>query len=115
MKLLYNDVILANDVKHYTNIFSRFKGLRFSKPLKKKQAAVFTLDEESISGTTIDMLFVFFPIDVLWLNKEKKVVDIRRNVKPFTPIAIPKKPAKYIIEMKTGMTNNIKIGDKIRF
>lgn len=115
MRLLYNGVILAKDVKRYTNIFSKTKGLRFAKRLEEGQAIILETEKESILGTAIDMLFVFFPIDVLWLDKEKKVVDIRRNVKPFTPMIAPKKPAKYIIEMKTGMTNNIKIGDKIRF
>lgn len=115
MRILHKTIILADNVKQYTNIFSRFKGLRFSKPLKEKQAIILVAEKESIRETMIDMLFVFFPLDVLWLDKNKRVVDMRRNVKPFTPIVTPKKPAKYIIELKTGTTNNINLGDELKF
>lgn len=115
MEILHNNVILADKVKYYTDIFSRSKGLRFAKPLRKGQAIILAASTESIMETTIDMFFVFFPIDVLWLNKEKEVVDLKRNIKPFTPMVIPRKPAKYVVELKKGITNNIKIGDKIEF
>ncbi len=115
MRILHKKTILANDIKHCTNIFSRFEGLRFSKPLKEKQAIILEAEKESIRETMIDMLFVFFPIDVLWLDRKKKVVYIRRNVRPFTPLIIPKHPAKYIIELKKGKANNIKIGDTLKF
>jgi len=112
---MHNNVILADNVRHYTNIFLRSKGLRFAKPLRRGQAIVLEAVKESTMETTIDMFFVFFPIDVLWLNKEKEVIDLRRSVKPFTPMIIPRKPAKYVVELKKGVTNNIKIGDKIEF
>ncbi|MDP2907544.1 MAG: DUF192 domain-containing protein [Nanoarchaeota archaeon] len=115
MNIFHKNKILANKVKHCSNIFSNFKGLRFSKQLKEKHALILVAENESIIETMIDMLFVFFPIDVLWLDKNKRVVDIRRNVKPFTLIVIPKRPAKYIIELKKGMTNNINLGDELKF
>ena len=115
MKIFHKNKILANKVKHCSDILSNFKGLRFSKPLKDKQAIILESESENILENMIDMLFVFFPIDVLWLDKNKRVVDLRRNVKPFTPIAIPKRPAKYIIELKKGMTNNINLGDELKF
>ncbi|MBU4501036.1 MAG: DUF192 domain-containing protein [Nanoarchaeota archaeon] len=115
MEILHNNVILADNVKYCTDIFSRSKGLRFAKPLRKGQAIILVASEESTMETTIDMFFVFFPIDVLWLNKEKEVIDIKRNVKPFMPIVIPRRPAKYVVELKKGVTNNIQLGDKLRF
>lgn len=115
MRILHKTIILADDVKQYTNIFSRFKGLRFSKPLKEKQAIILVAEKESITETMIDMIFVFFPIDVLWLDKDKRVVDLRRDIKPFTPLIIPSKPAKYVIELKEGMANNINVGDELKF
>lgn len=112
---MHNNVILADKVKYYTDIFRRSKGLRFAKPLRKGQAVILVAKEESTMETTIDMFFVFFPIDVLWLNKEKEVIDIKRNVKPFMPMVIPRKPAKYVVELRKGVTNNIKTGDKVSF
>jgi len=115
MEILHNNVILADKVKCHSDIFSRSKGLRFAKRLKKGQAIILVASEESTMETTIDMFFVFFPIDVLWLNNNKEVVDVKRNVKPFTPMVIPRKPARYVVELKKGVTNNIKVGDTIVF
>lgn len=115
MEIVHNNVILADSVKLYKDIFARSKGLRFAKRLGKGQAIILEADEESIFETTIDMFFVFFPIDVLWVSSEKEVVDIRRGVRPFTPIITPRKPAKYVIELPNGTTSHINLGDKLDF
>lgn len=73
---------------------SKFIGLMFS----KKRNLVFVLKKESLVNAIIHMFFVFYSIDVYWLDKDKNIIDFRKNVKPFT-IAIPRKKAKYIIEI----------------
>ena len=62
------------------------------------------------------MLFVFFPIDVLFLNKNKKVVDIKEDFRPFTFYASRQKAA-YAVELPQGTINKSKtnIGDLIEF
>ena len=62
----------------------------------------------------LHMLFVFFPIDVLFLDKNKKVVDIKKNFKPFSYYA-PKVRAEFVIELPVGRLKNTKIGDEISF
>ena len=115
MEIIHKNVILADKVKYYDNIFNKGRGLRFSRRLSDGEALILAGDTESRIDTAIDMLFVFFPIDVLWLNKNKKVVDVRTNIKPFTPLAVPKEAAMYVIEMPYGMARGIRIGDKISF
>lgn len=67
------------------------------------------------------MFFVFYEIDVIWVNSKLKVVDIRRKIKPFNPIDLstyklylPKRAAKYVIELGKSSCKNVEIGDKIR-
>jgi len=62
------------------------------------------------------MFFVFYPIDVIFLDKNKIIVEIKENFKPFT-FYTPKNKAKYIIELKnnTIKETNTKIGDIISF
>ena len=62
------------------------------------------------------MLFVFYPIDVLFLGKNKIIVDKKENFKPFT-FCNSKKKAMYAVEIpeNTIKKTNTKIGDKIRF
>ena len=59
------------------------------------------------------MFFVFYPIDILFLNKNKEIVEIKQNLKPFA-FYTPKSKAKYIIEMpKTKQ--EFKIGNICQF
>ena len=92
------------------DIFSKFTGLMFSK--KRKMALVFKFDKERIIA--LHMLFVFYPIDVLFLDKKKIVVDKKENFLPFS-FYRPKKKAMYAIELPDGAIKKSKtgIGDKI--
>ena len=62
------------------------------------------------------MLFVFYPIDVLFLNDKKYVVGMKKNFAPFT-FYKSKKKAMYAIELPSGTIKQTKtgIGDKIKF
>ena len=62
----------------------------------------------------LHMLFVFFPIDVLFLDKKKQVVEIKKDFKPFTYYS-PKNKSLYVIELPTGHLKITRKGDKIRF
>jgi uncharacterized protein len=48
----------------------------------------------------LHMWFVFFPIDVLYLDKEKRVVEVVKDFLPFMA-HIPIKRAKYVLELPT--------------
>jgi len=65
----------------------------------------------------ITMLFVFFPIDVVWTNLEGEVVDLRRNAKPFVFNIYHKGKASNLIEMPVGSIDKfkIKLMDKVTF
>ncbi len=94
-----------------TNVkFSNGFGLMFKKNLRDKEGIILKTIEGRLSSS-IHMLFVFQTIDVIWLDKNYKIVDIKKNIKPFTLFIMPKKKAKYILEL--SKTNNLKIGDKL--
>ena len=61
------------------------------------------------------MLFVFYPIDVLFLSKNNIVVDKKENFRPFSFYS-SKEKAKYVIELPNGVIRKTKteIGDKIK-
>ena len=65
-------------------------------------------------NTPIHMFFVFFPIDIFWLNKNKEVVYVKRNARPFTLIN-PKVKSKYVIETPVNSNKNIRIKDQLNF
>lgn len=67
------------------------------------------------------MLGMRFPIDLVFLDRRKRVVDIRKNIQPigFHPktwmIYYPKRPARYVIELPAGTVKRTATarGDKI--
>lgn len=109
-----NKKIIAREMVFCKSILSKTKGLMFSSGLEDK-GLVFVFDREK--RWSIHMFFVFFPIDVLWLDKDKKVVDLRENVRPFCTCVRPKKKAKYIVELPAGSIDSAKVkpGGKISF
>jgi|SRR3989338_3682879 len=105
--------ILADKIKFCRNFLNKSIGLILHKKLKDK-GLIFIYDkEEKIS---LHMVFVFFPIDVLFLGKNKRVIEMKRSFKPFSFYTTQKKAA-YILELPEGIIQKTKtgIGDKISF
>lgn len=101
-----------NQIKaiHCRNLFTISLGLMF----RKKAAALLALPLSSKALAGIHTLFMRFAIDVYWLDKSLKVVDIRKGIKPWRIHIAPKCMAKYILELPSGGLE-LKTGDKIRF
>ncbi len=102
--------IISGKCKLLNTFFSKLNGLMFSK-LRFGDAVLLESRREGISNTAIHMFFVFYSLDIVWLNSALEVVDIKK-VYPFTPYVAPKKPAKYVLEIKDA--GDLEVGDKIR-
>ena len=88
------------------SIWSKTRGLMFS----KKKNLVFVFNKEK--RIALHMFFVFFPIDVLFLDENKRIIEIKENFRPFSCYT-SKKKAKYAVELTEN--HNYKIGDKVNF
>ncbi|MFH1752085.1 MAG: DUF192 domain-containing protein [archaeon] len=103
---------IIKKVKLAESFLSKFLGLMFSKP--RNQALIFVLNDCSRVNASIHMLFVFYSINVYYLNEKKFVVDKKENLKPFTLNYTPKKPAKYFIEIPAEFAKEkVSVGDKL--
>ena len=85
-----------------TSLWSKAKGLMFS---KKKDLVFIFKNEQYVS---LHMLFVFFPIWAIYLDKNKKVTQIK-HLRPFISTANGK--AKYILELTKEP--KFKVDDKV--
>jgi len=103
--------VLVNEVVFCRSLLSKAIGLMFTRKIKDK-GLIFVFDKEMIQ--CLHMFFVFYSIDVLFLDKEKKVVDMKKEFRPFT-LYSSKKKAKYVIELPSGTIKDIKIGEKLEF
>jgi len=64
----------------------------------------------------LHMFFVFFPIDIIFLDKTKKVIETKKNFKPFT-FYFSKHKAKFVIELpqNTISKSNTELNDILEF
>jgi len=88
-------------------------GLMFSKRLVDR-GLVFVFNKET--NISLHMFFVFFTIDVLFLDKNRKVIEIKEKFRPFT-IYLPRNTFMYAIELPSGTVRKSKteLKDTITF
>jgi uncharacterized membrane protein (UPF0127 family) len=104
--------IISTNEKIVTSVAGKAKGLIFCS--KVERPLVFVFGSERIID--LHMLFVFCSIDVILLDRNKRVVEAKENFKPFTFFSSHAK-AKYVIELAAGTvyTSKTKVGDMISF
>jgi len=96
----------------------REKGLMFRESLADDKGMLFIFEEEGLYNFW--MKNMRFPLDIIWLDLNKKIVDIKENVLPCSEsceILSPENKAKYVLEVNAGFTrrNKVKIGEVVRF
>ena len=106
--------IRLGEVDLADSFMSRFLGLMFRKNLER--GLILKLPStRSRRGSAIHMFFMKFPLDIIFTDTEKKIVDMV-SIEPWKTYT-PKSPAKYVIEMQKGTINDFKleIGDELDF
>lgn len=90
-------------MKTATNIFSQALGLMFRTRI---EPLCFIFRKEKIHA--IHSFFVFSPFEAIYLDADRRVVELR-HVKPFRLNIRNKQPAKYLIEAPVGWARRNKI------
>ncbi len=106
--------VLAAHIIWCDTFWSRLKGLMFRRTLPSDHVLIFVYRRPSIADTTIHMLFVFFPIAVLWLDEHKRVVDLAL-ARPFCPYYAPHRAAQYFVEGLPHLLEQVTVGDQLAF
>jgi uncharacterized membrane protein (UPF0127 family) len=127
---LFTSVALAQDIKVCIKGLclqaqvvdtdaSRAKGLGFRESLGQKEGMLFILGPGEHKFWMKNMRF---PLDLIWIDGEKKIIDIKENLIPCNSDSCPlfgpdQGQAEYVLEVNSGFVreNNIKIGDTINF
>jgi uncharacterized membrane protein (UPF0127 family) len=105
---------LASQVVRCDTFWKRGRGLMFRPSLGLDEVYLFVEGKESVAQMTIHMFFVFFPIAVIWLDREKRVVD-KTLARPFRPLYAPGGPAQYFVEGHPALLDRISAGDRLDF
>ncbi|MGO4886408.1 DUF192 domain-containing protein [Anaerobacillus sp. MEB173] len=110
MKLISGNQIhnIPITISNYDTFFQRTKGLMFRfKPIVNEGIILSPCN-------SIHMFFMFFSIDVVFINANNEIVFVKEHVKPWTAI-FPVKNAKAAIELPAGTISKYSIqkGDRI--
>ncbi len=107
------DVLLAR-IRWCENFWCKGRGLMFRARLPSDEGLLFVYHRESKMDTTIHMLFMRFPIAVIWLGADGMVVD-QVLAKPWRLAYAPRQAAQFFIEGPPELLDRVKIGDRLRF
>jgi uncharacterized membrane protein (UPF0127 family) len=109
---------LATEVDEATTLVEQAKGLMFRESIPEEYALVFRLHGpawplSALLGEygyqSIHMLFVRFPIDVLWLQGEE-VAQVK-TLSPWTGLGLAR--ADTVVELPAGAAADVEPGDRV--
>lgn len=106
------------DVRVATTDATRERGLSGTKELARTEGMLFVFDSDDTWG--IWMKDMTIPIDILWLDKNKKIIYMVKEAQPssypYTTFK-PSKPARYVVELAAGSIEQkrLKITDEATF
>ncbi|HEX55521.1 MAG: hypothetical protein DRO90_01405 [Candidatus Altiarchaeales archaeon] len=95
------------------------RGLMYRKRLEENRGMLFIFKEEGRYGFW--MKNMNFPLDIIWISRNKTVAHIEVNLPPCKsdscPIYVPDKKALYVLEVNANFSirNNISIGSTVLF
>ena len=93
------------------------QGLSGRSGLKEDEAMLFVFDH--IDKYPFWMKDMNFPIDIIWVGEDLRVVYIKKSALPesYPETFTPNQNAKYVLEVMSSFSekNNLKVGDKVEF
>lgn len=109
-----NRSVLATTVEVADSIISQGRGLMFRSSIPDDYALVMEVENDGLlsrgpSRQLVHMLFVRFPIDVVWLVDDE-VTRVER-MQPWRSFAMAK--ADRILELPAGATADVNEGDRV--
>ncbi|MBS3816580.1 MAG: DUF192 domain-containing protein [Candidatus Thermoplasmatota archaeon] len=83
-------------IKRAEGILTKTLGLMFKKNVDYGLLIPFRNESAKIK---IHSHFVFFSFHAIFLDSEKRIVDVKKNISPFSGQISPDKPARYVLEV----------------
>lgn len=99
------------------NASERTTGLMYRKQIPDNEGMVFMFDASGDAGC-FWMKNTYIPLDIIWLDNDKKVIYVHKNATTLseTPIC-PASNGKYVIEINAGRAEQLglELGTRVRF
>ncbi|PHI19907.1 hypothetical protein CEQ90_10165 [Lewinellaceae bacterium SD302] len=90
------------------------QGLMYRRSMEEDQGMLFLMDAEE--PQSFWMLNTYIPLDIIFIDAERKIVNVAANTTPMTTDPVPSTgPAKYVLEVNAGygQRKGLRPGDQI--
>lgn len=115
LSIFKNDSLIQTiDVEFAKNEMERSLGLMYRSSMDEHQGMWFIFPEEA--PRSFYMRNTEISLDIIYLDKDKKIVSIARNARPYDETSLPsEKPAMYVLEINGGLADKwgIDKGDRV--
>ena len=115
LSIFKNDSLIQTiEVEFAKSDEERALGLMYRSSMDEHQGMWFIFPEEA--PRSFYMRNTEIPLDIIYLDKDKKVVSIAKNARPYDETSLPsEKPAMYVLEINGGLSDKwgIEKGDRM--
>ena len=115
LSIFKNDSLIQTiDIEFAKNEMERSLGLMYRSSMDEHQGMWFIFPEEA--PRSFYMRNTEISLDIIYLDKDKKVVSIAKNARPYDETSLPsEKPAMYVLEINGGLADKwgIDKGDRV--
>lgn len=96
------------------SFWCKLRGLTFRRALEEEAGLLMDNQRESRMDSAIHMMGVFFDLGIIWLGKDKKVVDTGL-ARRWISVLAPRRAARYILEVHPARLEEFEVGDEINY
>ncbi len=90
----------------------RLRGLMFRVHLDPEEGLLFQWSRPGRWRTAIHMWGMRFPLTLVWVDAHHRVVDVRLG-RPWRTVAVPRRPAQYVLELHASRLSEFHLGDHL--
>jgi len=85
----------------------RQQGLSGHAPLQENEGMLFVYQEDEDGMQGFWMKDMLFPIDIIWIDTEGRVITIAKNIQPesYPEVFYPARAAQYVLEVQAGFAD----------
>jgi uncharacterized membrane protein (UPF0127 family) len=116
LKKANDSIIKTIDIEIADDDYETQTGLMYRDSMKAAQGMLFIFPKAEYHS--FYMKNTRFPLDIIYIDSDKKIVSFQKNAKPFNETALPSEaPAKYVLEINAGLSDKwqLEIGDLIDY
>jgi uncharacterized membrane protein (UPF0127 family) len=102
------ETIAKFNIELATDAYKRETGLMYRKSMKPENAMLFIFEKEK--PLYFYMKNTYIPLDIIYINTQKRIVSIAKNALPLDETTLPSNyPAKYVLEVNAGLADQLGI------